>query len=90
MFFKYAFFDLDNTLYNYTECHNKALFFILEGISDKLNISIDEIQDKYDLISRSLKNDSDFSRLSFPTLIGKILRLSKPLFFCKLVISFDK
>jgi len=55
MFFKYAFFDLDNTLYNYTECHNKALFFILEGISDKLNISIDEIQDKYDLISRSLK-----------------------------------
>tara|TARA_A100001015_G_scaffold12080_1_gene14269 strand:- start:643 stop:2304 length:1662 start_codon:yes stop_codon:yes gene_type:complete len=55
MFFKYTFFDLDNTLYNYTECHNKALFFILEGISDKLNISIDEIQDKYDLISRSLK-----------------------------------
>lgn len=55
MFFKYVFLDLDDTLYSYHECHSKALFFILEGLSHKLNIKINEIQDKYDLISKSLK-----------------------------------
>jgi HAD superfamily hydrolase (TIGR01549 family) len=57
MFFKYVLFDLDNTLYSYNDCHEKALSFILEGISFKLKLSIDEIQDKYNSITKCLKNE---------------------------------
>ena len=55
MFFKHVFFDLDNTLYNYNNCHYEALYYVLGEMAYKLNIDIKDLQDKYDTISNSLK-----------------------------------
>jgi len=48
-------FDLDNTLYNYKNSHEKALFKALNMISVRHQISIDTLSKKYEEIRINLK-----------------------------------
>jgi putative hydrolase of the HAD superfamily len=42
-------FDLDNTLYSYKEIHESALFAALSLVSQRVNISIDELMREYEI-----------------------------------------
>jgi HAD superfamily hydrolase (TIGR01549 family) len=55
MFYKGLIFDLDNTLYSYTECHNFALEKCINYIINITNYSYKQIIDVYNQISRELK-----------------------------------
>jgi FMN phosphatase YigB (HAD superfamily)/rhamnose utilization protein RhaD (predicted bifunctional aldolase and dehydrogenase) len=58
MFYKGIIFDLDNTLYNYDECHNLALQTVIEYIYITYEIKRDiNIHIEYNLISTKLKNE---------------------------------
>lgn len=58
MFYKGIIFDLDNTIYNYEECHNLALHTVIEYIYITYEIKRDiDIHNEYNLISTKLKNE---------------------------------
>ena len=47
MFFRYIIFDLDDTIYNYTKCHNISINVIYELISKYTNIGVNDIKNIY-------------------------------------------
>lgn len=47
MFFRYIIFDLDDTIYNYTKCHNMSINVIYELISKYTNIGVNDIKNIY-------------------------------------------
>ena len=57
MFYKGIIFDLDNTLYNYDDCHltalNKVLLFIIDNNS--IDYTIEDIKNMYENISKKIK-----------------------------------
>ena len=55
MFYKGLIFDLDNTLYSYTDCHNFALDKCINYISNFTSYSYEKIIDIYNEISFDLK-----------------------------------
>ena len=57
MFYKGLIFDLDNTLYSYTDCHNFALDKCINYISTFTSYSYEKIIDIYNEISFDLKNE---------------------------------
>jgi len=64
MFFKYLLLDLDDTLYDYTGCHNKSLekvFTILAGYS---NQTMYELTALYNLTNQKLKFELGFTASS--------------------------
>jgi len=58
MFYKGIIFDLDNTLYSYTECHERAITECFTEIL-KINptVNIFELKKLYNKISLQLKNE---------------------------------
>ena len=58
MFFTDIIFDLDNTLYDYTTCHEIALLCVCNEISNMININdINMIKQDYNKISKDIKHD---------------------------------
>lgn len=61
MFFKGVILDLDDTLYNYTTCHDNALKYIARYIENLMKenntITYNVILDTYDLVNTKLKNN---------------------------------
>ena len=55
MFFDSIIFDLDNTLYDYDYCHEKALDFVIKKISKSENISYQHCKSVYTKCNKSLK-----------------------------------
>ena len=55
MFYKAVIFDLDNTLYDYDYCHNKALKEIFKFINEKNGINVDILSEEYNKASFFLK-----------------------------------
>lgn len=55
MFFSGVLFDLDNTLYSYKECHDKALSKVLDTIANDYDIPIDILCNYYTNVSNTLK-----------------------------------
>ena len=55
MFYKGIIFDLDNTLYNYTECHENALNKVFDHIAENHFIKKETLQKIYDKISIQVK-----------------------------------
>ena len=55
MFYKGIIFDLDNTIYNYTECHNIAITATLTYFNTLIECTFDELFVQYTIISKSLK-----------------------------------
>lgn len=55
MFYKGLIFDLDNTLYSYTDCHNFALEKCINYITTLTNYSYKQIFDIYNYVSNDLK-----------------------------------
>lgn len=64
MFFKYLLLDLDNTLYNYTHCHNKSLENVFGIMANHSNKTIIELTKLYDLINKRLKFELGFTASS--------------------------
>lgn len=57
MFFKYLLLDLDDTLYDYSYCHNKSIEKVFTLLSKHSNQSLETIDKQYDLINKNLKNE---------------------------------
>jgi HAD superfamily hydrolase (TIGR01549 family) len=55
MFYKAILFDLDDTLYSYQDCHNQALTEVREYLNNTYNISPDDFNIYYLIISNNLK-----------------------------------
>lgn len=55
MFFKYIIFDLDDTIYNYTNCHNISINVIYKLISEYTKIHIKDIKNIYTNIDNNHK-----------------------------------
>ncbi len=55
MFFDTAIFDLDNTLYSYSDCHKVALNLVLDELSKDCNLDKTDLLQNYELISNNLK-----------------------------------
>lgn len=56
MFFKGLIIDLDNTIYNYKECNDKSFNHIFKFISNRYNISVDDIWKCYQKVNAQVKN----------------------------------
>lgn len=57
MFFKYLLLDLDDTLYDYSYCHNKSIENIFNILSEHSKQSLETINKLYELINKNLKNE---------------------------------
>jgi HAD superfamily hydrolase (TIGR01549 family) len=58
MFYKGIIFDLDNTIYDYDFCHNKAITEVYQFLIKKDNsLNIEKLKSLYDKISRNLKKE---------------------------------
>lgn len=67
--FKAILLDLDNTLYDYDLCHNKAILNVLDVLSSNFNLSPKELFQTYQNISNNLKNELGNSASSHNRLI---------------------
>lgn len=55
MFYKGILFDLDNTLYSYTKCHNMALDKCLNYLHEVCDISYNTLKNNYNQINKNIK-----------------------------------
>ena len=62
MFYKGILFDLDNTLYSYTNSHDKSIAIVFDYLQTNYNIT--QIQPIYDKISQNVKYDLDHTASS--------------------------
>ena len=78
MFFSGVLFDLDNTLYSYKECHDKALSKVLDTIANDYDIPIDILYNYYTNVSNTLKYEltSTSSLVIITSIISKIPNIS--------------
>ncbi len=76
--FKAVFFDLDNTLYNYDNCHNLAINYVFDYIANINNLAINKIKLTFEEIKKQVKinlnnNASSHSRIIyFKNLVNKL------------------
>jgi FMN phosphatase YigB (HAD superfamily) len=66
MFYKGIIFDLDNTLYDYDLCHNKAINEVFDYLIKTIQVSLDKehIKSLYDDISKKIKFELGFTASS--------------------------
>ena len=57
MIVKAIIFDLDNTIYNYIEVHNKALNILFDYINNNFNLNININDNIYEIYNKKLKNN---------------------------------
>lgn len=57
MFFKYLLLDLDDTLYDYTYCHNKSLEKVFSILAEHSNQTLNELTALYDFTNQKLKSE---------------------------------
>ena len=79
MFYKAIIFDIDNTLYNYTECHEKGLNKVFNHIEENYFIKKDALQKVYDKITTKVKYELD----------GTASSHNKAIYFKKIIEYFN-